>query len=131
MVALLDEKTHNRRANSSRLKRFLLGALAIVVVLAIALGVGLGVGLQGSTNSSRSSSSSSGSSSANTSKLVSAPGDDAVLLRGARAMSTEPAQTRTFDFLVEERTGAPDGYEKPMLVVNGGFDSLFSARAPC
>ncbi|KAI0634300.1 multicopper oxidase-domain-containing protein [Trametes polyzona] len=29
--------------------------------------------------------------------------------------------TRTFDFVVEERRGAPDGIEKRMLVVNGEF----------
>ena len=29
--------------------------------------------------------------------------------------------TRTYDFVVEERMGAPDGVQKHMLVVNGQY----------
>ena len=37
------------------------------------------------------------------------------------AVAGQPPQTRTYDFVVEERLGAPDGTQKLMLVVNGQY----------
>ena len=31
----------------------------------------------------------------------------------------QPPQTRNYNFVISELTGAPDGFSKPMLVVNG------------
>ncbi|GAA5919729.1 hypothetical protein JCM5296_000104 [Sporobolomyces johnsonii] len=107
----------------SRLLRLLLILLVAIVVLAIALGVGLGVGLKhlhADGPSSATASTAINSSSSSLDGLVQQPSSNFVL-KGAAAMAQEPAQTRTYSFVVEERTGAPDGESKTMLVVNGMF----------
>lgn len=43
-------------------------------------------------------------------------------------MLRDRTETRTFQFVLEERRGAPDGFSKPMLVVNGASRSLSSLR---
>ena len=37
------------------------------------------------------------------------------------SLMNDAPTTRTYQFVVEERMGAPDGVEKRMLVVNGQF----------
>lgn len=91
-----------------------------IVVLALALGLGLGLGLRHHT-SSASESTSNTSSDANSSSLLALTPQAAsnFVLRGAKAMASEPSQTRSYNFVLEERAGSPDGFEKTMLVVNG------------
>ncbi|KIP03948.1 ferroxidase/laccase group [Phlebiopsis gigantea 11061_1 CR5-6] len=47
---------------------------------------------------------------------VSAPPASSFFLNGLKGQAPT---TRYYDFVVSERTGSPDGYSKPMLVVNG------------
>ena len=37
----------------------------------------------------------------------------------------QPPQTRTYNFVVEQLQGAPDGFSKPMIVVNGSLSLLY------
>ncbi|KAI0649905.1 multicopper oxidase-domain-containing protein [Trametes meyenii] len=105
----------------------LLGAAtaAVVVVLALALGLGLGLGLKHTHKNASSAASSSDSNSSATTDgslsglaTVTAPDASAAFLSG---LAGEPPTTRTYQFVVEERRGAPDGVEKRMLVVNGQY----------
>ena len=41
-----------------------------------------------------------------------------------KGLAGQPPQTRYYDFVVSQMTGAPDGFSKSMLVVNGAL-SLF------
>ncbi|SCV72247.1 BQ2448_4941 [Microbotryum intermedium] len=110
----------------SRRSRSLVVVLAALVVLAMALGLGLGLGLKKHHHSSSTSSTptaSNGTSNSSTSALATLaqqPSSNFVL-RGAAAMRLEPAQTRTYQFVLEERVGSPDGFSKTMLVVNGMY----------
>lgn len=119
---VLNEKTgrspaaRTRRSSATTLVLIAVGA---VVMLALALGLGLGLGLKHKHNSSSSNANSTTSGNA-TLPRVESQDSSAFVLRGP-AMLSEPAQTRTFNFVLEERMGAPDGYEKMMLVVNGVF----------
>ncbi|KAM0753984.1 hypothetical protein T439DRAFT_169004 [Meredithblackwellia eburnea MCA 4105] len=103
------------QSSGSRTKRLAVLVLGAIVVLALALGLGLGLGLKHKHSSSTSTTT-------NSSSLNVIPqNSSAFILRGAAAMASEPAQTRTYHFSLEERQGAPDGYKKTMLVVNGIF----------
>jgi len=112
-------------APAHRTSRLLCLAVAGVVVLAVALGVGLGVGLKHQHGASKdlstsNTSSSTTNSSADLPSLVSQD-SSAFFLRGAASMAAEPPQDRMYSFVLEERIGAPDGFEKSMLVVNGWY----------
>lgn len=113
----------NRRREASR--RCLAGiVLAGLAVVALALGLGLGLGLR-HRHSDLSSATTSGANNGSTptstnSSLqhVQLQDASAFFLKGS-AILNDPPQTRTFNFVLEERLGAPDGFEKTMLVVNG------------
>lgn len=99
--------------------RILLYVLAgSVVILALALGLGLGLGLRHGSSSAAATSTSSSASPTSSLLQVQAQDSSAFVLKGS-AMLSDPPQTRTYDFILSERLGAPDGYEKTMLVVNG------------
>lgn len=119
-----DGATEKEAVRSPRRKTPVLLAAAAggVVVLALALGLGLGLGLKHHSSSSESTSSSTNGTANATLSRVTPQDSSAFVLRG-NAMRTEPAQTRTFEFVLEERLGAPDGFEKTMLVVNGALVS--------
>ena len=53
------------------------------------------------------------------SQIVSVPPMSNFVLNG---LKRQPPQTRYYEFTVSEMIGAPDGVEKPMLVVNGMSD---------
>lgn len=100
---------------------------AIFVVLAVALGAGLGAGLK-----KKSGAKSSGNGDAAASTATAGPTSAATVvplqsafLRGQSAMASEPATTRYYNFVLEQRDGAPDGFNKSMLVVNGEPSSCF------
>lgn len=98
-------------------------AVAGIVVLAVALGVGLGVGLKHHHAAARdlTTSNTSTSTANSTSDLLPLISQDssAFFLRGKAAMAAEPPQDRMYSFVLEERVGAVDGFEKTMLLVNG------------
>lgn len=85
-------------------------ALTAIAVVALALGLGLGLGLRDHHNEQSSSSTGTG-------LLVQSQDSSAFVL--SMDMVNEPITTRVYNWTLEERTGAPDGVEKPMLVVNG------------
>ncbi|BGP57007.1 hypothetical protein JCM8202_004558 [Rhodotorula sphaerocarpa] len=96
---------------------------AIFVVLAVALGAGLGAGLKKKSGDKRSANGDAAASTATagaTSAANVVPLQNA-FLRGQNAMASEPATTRYYDFVLEQRNGAPDGFRKSMLVVNGMY----------
>ncbi|BGP59358.1 hypothetical protein NBRC10512_005153 [Rhodotorula toruloides] len=102
--------------------RTLAVAIGGLVVLAVALGVGLGVGLRHPSQNRAVATSVNGtnSTSADGGRVLAQPSSNFVL-KGQAAMAKEPPTTRHYDFLLEERTGSPDGFDKPMLVVNGMY----------
>lgn len=117
-----DEKSA-RRFPPSR-SRLLLFPLALVsIVLAIALGVGLGVGLKHKHANSTSSTVPASTSSTNSSTTPALPllqqDASSFFLTSNSEMLSQPATTRMYNFVLEERIGSPDGVEKNMLVVNG------------
>ncbi|TBU24763.1 multicopper oxidase [Dichomitus squalens] len=115
---LASEKSGPVKAASTSTRRPLIIGAAVattVVVLALALGLGLGLGLKHHHSSSNSSSANGTGSLA----VVTSPDSSAAFL--SATLLNDPPTTRTYDFVVEERTGFPDGVEKRMLVVNGQF----------
>lgn len=95
-------------------------ATAGLVVLAVALGVGLGVGLRHHSANRVAATSANGTNDDGAKGRVVAQPSSNFVLKGQAAMAKEPATTRYYEFLLEERTGSPDGFDKSMLVVNGG-----------
>ena len=87
-----------------------------IVVLALALGLGLGLGLKHHHSSSTTSGLADG-----TGDLAIASTPDANAAFMSTAMVNDAPTTRSYNFVLEERRGSPDGMEKPMLVVNGQF----------
>lgn len=77
-------------------------ALSVLSVLHVAVGV-----------QSSSALSSRGSGSGGT---VTVPPTCNFVLNG---LAGQPPQTRYYDFVVTETPGAPDGFNRPMLIVNG------------
>ena len=132
---LLQHSTSSRRAPASTPRRTLLFLSVIagtVVVLGIALGLGLGLGLRhhyrnDSTSTSTPSSSSGGGIPSNLA-TVGTPDSSAAFL--SMDLANAAPTTRTFNFVVEERRGAPDGIERRMLVVNGEVPSMRAACSP-
>ncbi|KAK4047081.1 hypothetical protein OIV83_005644 [Microbotryomycetes sp. JL201] len=115
MPAILDDKEstpsgseqsslrNNDRRRRRGLSCWLVTVVAVLVMLAVALGVGLGVGMKRARHASTSQQT------------------NVFVLKGAQAMSDEPAQDRIYIFVLEERFGAPDGYNRSMLMVNGTY----------
>ncbi|KAK4057343.1 hypothetical protein OIO90_001409, partial [Microbotryomycetes sp. JL221] len=114
------EDLHKRR----RILKTVLGLACATTLVAISLGVGLGVGLK-QKNTVGEDVTGQGNqdmpSNPLTSSSVQPQNSSAFVLRGAKAMSSEPAQERIYNFIVEEKFGSPDGYNRSMLVVNGLF----------
>lgn len=105
-------------ANTARRFRLLILAVAALLVLALALGLGLGLGLRKKhpANSSAASQPSSA--------LQSQPASNFVL----NNIAGQPPQTRVFNFTLGQVQGAPDGFSRPMLVVNGMDHDNFLRR---
>lgn len=91
----------------------------ILVVLALVLGLGLGLGLRNrhghNNNSASASSSSSNVATVPLEKLV----DPTQLVLHPTFDVHAPAQTREYDWTLEEIVASPAGTSKRMLVVNG------------
>jgi hypothetical protein len=86
---------------TGRRKLYIVGGVVVgIVVVALALGLGLGLGLK-----KRSSS-----------NYVTA--NSTFLLDSSFNITSTPT-TRYYEWVVEEMSGAPDGFERTMLVVNG------------
>ena len=56
---------------------------------------------------------------------VTTPNASSFVLNGLKG---EAATTRNYDFVISEMTGAPDGFSKQMLVVNGMLFSCLALR---
>lgn len=115
-----------RPSRRNPLRRFCLGAVVGAILLAIALGAGLGVGLKKKSSSAHPSLASMSSDGSD--RNVQVPPASNFVLRGQQALAQEPATTRYYDFVLEQRYGAPDGFNKTMLVVNGGFTRVFAGE---
>lgn len=89
---------------SGRRKLFVITGIAgaVVVVLALALGLGLGLGLKKTSNTSYVTTNSS-------------------FILDPSFVVTNTTTTRYYEFVISEATGSPDGFERPMLVVNNQF----------
>ncbi|KAH9947844.1 multicopper oxidase [Amylocystis lapponica] len=83
-------------------------AVSLVLVLALALGLGLGLGL-GLNKHSTPRKLPTVTTNASSSYLMNMD------------LVNESTTTRYFEWTVAEAMGAPDGFQKPMLVVNGQF----------
>ena len=90
---------------------------AIAVILGLALGLGLGLGLRHSKSAAAANP--TGNSTTTNLQNVTTPSSADALL--SADMVNDAPTTRTYDFVVEERMGAPDGVQKHMLVVNGQY----------
>ena len=114
--------TANAASPASRSRRpLIIGGIVAgaIVVFALALGLGLGLGLKRHRSSSNSSSPSSGSNGTGSLAVAASPDSGAAFM--STSLMNDAPTTRTYDFVVEERMGSPDGVEKRMLVVNGQF----------
>lgn len=101
-----------------RLLHGALGALLLTIALALALGLGLGLGLKRHHHdSSTPSSSSSAGANSSLPALQPTPQENFVL----NGLTGQAPQTRSYDFVVSQVQGAPDGVSKTMLVVNGMY----------
>lgn len=121
--SLEGSETASPRPDSHRRRwiRTLAIAAGGLVVLAVGLGVGLGIGLRHHSRDRAMATSVNGTnstSSADEGRVLAQPSSNFVL-KGQAAMAKEPPTTRYYEFLLEERTGSPDGFDKPMLVANG------------
>lgn len=86
---------------TDRRKFYIVGGVVAGVIIAVALALGLGLGLglkKDSTNYVTTNSS--------------------FLLDPTFSITSTPT-TRYYEWVVEEMTGSPDGFERTMLVVNG------------
>lgn len=89
------------------------------VILGLALGLGLGLGLKNKHSSTATPGASSiGNTTANLQSVATPKSTDAFL---SADVINDPPTMRAYDFVVEERMGAPDGVQKRMLVVNGQY----------
>ncbi|KAI9572572.1 multi-copper oxidase laccase-like protein [Boletus coccyginus] len=89
------------RNAQSRRKLYVVGGV-VVVVVALALGLGLGLGLKKKSSSNYVTTNST------------------FLLDPSFGITSTPT-TRYHEWVVEEMSGAPDGFERTVLVVNGQF----------
>ena len=92
-----------------------LAALLLIVALALGLGLGLGLGLKHHSHAGSTSASSNSSSQAPLPPLSASSQNNFVL----DGLAGQSPQTRTYNFVISQVQGAPDGVSKPMLVVNG------------
>jgi hypothetical protein len=100
--------------NSTRRRfRHLSLVLAATLVLILALGLGLGLGLKHKHHSAAPSQPSIA--------LQSQPASNFILSN----IIGQPPQTRVFNFTIGTVQGAPDGFSRPMLAVNGTSLSRF------
>jgi hypothetical protein len=116
-------------------------ALGVFLVLAIALGLGLGLGLGLKKNNNPTPLTTTGSTSTgnfNYSSYYGIPENLPVIhsltnfseleltsLNTSRAFSlTDKPQERYYLFNITQVLGAPDGYQKPMIAINGISDIL-------
>ncbi|KIJ60113.1 multicopper oxidase [Hydnomerulius pinastri MD-312] len=102
-VTLNDTRPQTAPTNSRRYRKLYIigGAVAAIAVVALGLGLGLGLGLKHkSTNYVTTNSS--------------------FLLDPSFEVTSTPT-TRYYEWVVEEVNGSPDGFERPMLVVNNQF----------
>ncbi|KAM0786984.1 hypothetical protein ACM66B_002402 [Microbotryomycetes sp. NB124-2] len=115
-----DSAPQPKRFRRRGLSVLLASVVAVVVVLAVALGVGLGVKKRNirSLNSPASSPEVPADSDKHN---VTPQNSSSFILRGAQAMSLESPQERIFNFVLDQRYGSPDGFNRSMLVVNGLF----------
>ena len=126
-VPSLENAQRPSRRNAPR--RFCLGAVVGAILLAVALGAGLGAGLKKKSGNAHPSLASTSSLSPNGSdRNVQVPPASNFILRGQQVLAQEPATTRYYDFVLEQRNGAPDGFNKTMLVVNGEFTRVFAGE---
>lgn len=133
-----DEKATPSPTPPHRRRNLVLCFLAILVVVVVGLGAGLGIGLKkgggsggkAGLSAAPPTNSSTGSTLTPTAPLASVQFQDpsVFILRG-NSMLLEPPKTRTYDFVLEERLGAPNGIAKMMLVVNGEFCNRLSSEA--
>lgn len=109
----------NGRQRSFKLILFV--AAAAIVVVALALGLGLGLGLKHKNSSStQATSQPSASSTPSFPPLQPQNASNFVL----NQLIGQPPQTRVFNFTVGQVQGAPDGFSRPMLTVNGMLRTL-------
>ncbi|KAF8524707.1 multicopper oxidase 2A [Hysterangium stoloniferum] len=87
-----------------------------LVLLAIVLGLGLGIGLK-HRHEKHESDTTSSTPPASLPTLQPQPVSNSVLLNGINGQPS--SQTRTYNFNISEAMGAPDGFLRKMLVVNG------------
>lgn len=92
--------------------RIVVVVAAVVAVVALALGLGLGLGLKDNHSQAAQSNPSATPTAA---PLQSQPPSNFVLNK----LIGQPPQTRVFNFTLSQVQGAPDGFSRPMLVVNG------------
>ncbi|KAH7921246.1 multi-copper oxidase [Leucogyrophana mollusca] len=90
------------RGRDRRRLFLIIGAAVAIVVLGLALGLGLGLGLKHHSSANYVTTNSS------------------FLLDPSFEITSTPT-TRYYEWVVEESTGSPDGFERPMLVVNNQF----------
>lgn len=117
-VASLSQQQPTERRTRSRRRRAAAVATALLLV-AVALGVGLGVGLRHRKSVADDASATIAPTSQRAPLAVQTPPESNFVLKGQTAMSAEAPTTRYYDFVVQQRDGAPDGFNKSMLVVNG------------
>ncbi|TFY75256.1 hypothetical protein EWM64_g8757 [Hericium alpestre] len=96
-----------------RARILVLSGVTLVIVLALALGLGLGLGLR----KHHDDSSAATSTSSDLPQLQTSPRSNFVL----NGLAGQPPQTREYNFTVEQASGAPDGFTRRMLVVNGMY----------
>ncbi|POY75890.1 hypothetical protein BMF94_0973 [Rhodotorula taiwanensis] len=119
-VASLSQQQPTERRTRSRRRRAAAVATALLLV-AVALGVGLGVGLRHRKSVADDASATIAPTSQRAPLAVQTPPESNFVLKGQTAMSAEAPTTRYYDFVVQQRDGAPDGFNKSMLVVNGMY----------
>ncbi|OZJ03678.1 hypothetical protein BZG36_03531 [Bifiguratus adelaidae] len=90
--------------------------VTVVVILALVLGLVLGL-------RNRNASSGSSAQALNTTQLVTTDQTEWVLSSNNFTISSTTT-TRYYEFNVSQMQGAPDGYERTMLVVNGQYNIL-------
>ena len=100
-----------------RRRGLLYGSLAALLLVA-ALALGLGLGLKHGHGSSSTTAANSSSSSGQTLPPLQPTPQENFVLDG---LAGQAPRTRSYDFVVAQVQGAPDGVGKPMLVVNGMY----------
>nr|AAS21661.1 multicopper oxidase 2A-I8 splice variant [Phanerodontia chrysosporium] len=119
-LVVLNEKAAAAKAHATggRRRALLYGAIAaLLLIVALALGLGLGLGLGLKHHHDSTAPASTNSSGQSLPSLQPTPQNNFVL----DGLAGQPPQTRSYDFVISQVLGAPDGVSKPMLVVNGMY----------